>query len=101
VTTATALASHVEAWIELHHSRAFRKDRNLLAMQYFVEPNADKPVWLARVDSPTGVAERIIPADPIWRQFNSMRSLPFDSTGIEVTPSRAAEIAFSWNSALP
>ena len=68
----------------------------VLRTQFFVEPDEDHPWFLARVFSAKGLAEAIYPNDPNWRQVNSMVSFVWDSSGIEISRSRAEEFVTGW-----
>jgi hypothetical protein len=70
-----------------------------MAEQFFVEPDATNPLFLARVDGFD--ASRIIPTDIEWKTFPSLASLQWDSSGVEVTRTQAQAIASRWDATLP
>jgi hypothetical protein len=54
-----------------------------VGLKYFVEANAEHPRILARVDG-VKVANGIGPKQPVWTRINSLASLAWESSGLEV-----------------
>lgn len=70
-----------------------------MGLTYVVEPNAEHPWILARLDG-VKVADGIAPKQPVWTRINSLASLACDSSGLEGTVGQVGKIAERWRASL-